>query len=103
MKRAMEGVVAGRTHEDIGQDVAGVPVRPRTLDVASFRQAMGDPMGTAESDAKLMDEFVEFMDGDTAFDRGELPEPDPTFRDKLRGRLWRTHVLANPRDGGETH
>ena len=103
MKRAMEGVVAGRTHEDFGQDVAGVPVSSRILDVASFRQVMGDPTGTAESDATLMAEFAEFMDGDTAFDRGELPEPDPSFRDKLRGRLWRTHVLANLRDGGETH
>ena len=106
MKRSMEDVVGGRSRGDYRQDVAGAPITPqqlRSVDVASFRHALDDPMGTAESDAELMAEFAEFMEGDKAFERGELPEPDPIFRETLRRRLWRTHVLANLRDGGETH
>ena len=103
MKRSNEDVVGRPRSAAMTQDVAGAPIAPRSLDVASFRHALDDPMGTAETDAELMAEFAEFMDGDQAFERGELPEPDPMFRERLRRRLWRTHVLANLRDGGETH
>ena len=85
------------------QDVAGAPIVPRATDVASFRHALDDPMGTAESDAELLAEFAEFMDGDQAFARRELPEPDPGFQERLRRRLWRAHVLAYLRDAGEPH
>ncbi|MEM9176770.1 MAG: hypothetical protein AAGC67_16220 [Myxococcota bacterium] len=103
MKRSMEDVAGVRARESYGRDVAGAPVARPSREVASFRHALDDPMGTAETDADLMAEFAEFMDGDKAFDRGELPEPDSGFRERLRRRLWRTHVLANLRDGGETH
>lgn len=103
MKRSNTDVVGRRPARDPRQDVAGAPFAPRSLDVASWRYALDDPMGTAESDAALMAEFADFMDGDSAFARGELPGPDPIFREQLRRRLWRAHVLTHLRDGGETH
>ncbi len=103
MKRANDDVVGRPESRDIRQDVAGAPIAPRPIDIASFRHALDDPMGTAESDAELMAEFAEFMDGDQDFERAELPEPDPGFRERLRRRLWRAHVLANLREGGEVN
>ena len=104
MKRAMDDVVGRPEARDLRQDVAGAPITPRVIDVASYRHALDDPMGTAETDAELAAEFADFMDGDQAADRGEVPEPDEGFRERLRRRLWRAHVMANLRDGGtETH
>ncbi len=112
MKRSMlMGDVVGRRRSDAGRaarrDVAGSPVPPAYLDVASFRHAfpltLDDPMRTAESDAELMADFADFMSGGDALDDGTLPAPDPIFREQLRRRLWRTHVHTHLRDGGETH
>ena len=103
MKRSMGDIVGLPRHDDYREDVAGVPLVARRLDVASFRHAIDDPMGSAETDAEWAAEFADFMDGETAFERGELPEPDPMFRERLHRRLWRTHVIANLRGGGETH
>ncbi|MCR9093547.1 MAG: hypothetical protein NXI30_04970 [bacterium] len=111
MKRMMQDVV-GRpitreTTRGYARDVAGASFAPITLDVASFRHALDDPMGTAETDAEWLAEFSEFMAGDDELDRaaksGGRSSPDPMFRERLRRRLWRTHVLANVRDSGETH
>lgn len=103
MKRSMRDVVGLPRNDDYRQDVAGVPPVARRLDVASFRHPFDDPMAMAETDAEWAADFAEFMDGDAAFERGELPEPDPLFRERLHRRLWRTHVIMNLRDGGETH
>ena len=86
MKRSMREVVGLPRSDDYRQDVAGVPPVARRLDVASFRHVFDDPMEMAATD-----------------ERGELPEPDPLFRERLHRRLWRTHVIMNLRDGGETH
>lgn len=103
MKRASDDVVGRPEVRDFRQDVAGAPIALRSVDVASFRHAVDGPMGTADFDAELMAEFAEFMDGDQDFERAELPDPDPDFRERLRRRLWRAHVLANLREGGEIH
>lgn len=112
MKRSMEDVLGRPMSDDYRQDVAGAPRVTRNFEVASFWHALDDPMGTAEADAELAAEFAEFMDGgrtsdasdaSDASDRGAFREPDPMFRERLRRRLWRAHVIANLRESGETH
>ena len=113
MKRTMSDVVGRPLGSEYRRDVAGLRGQSSVLDVASFRdefshglndsRGLDDPMGISESDAELMADFADFMSGDRGFEDGELPPPDPHFREQLRRRLWRTHVLANLRDGGETH
>ena len=73
------------------------------MDVATFRREIDDPFGVHQSDAELIADFTDFMQGDASFDDGTLAPPDPVFREKLRRRLWRTHVHVNLRDTGETH
>jgi len=119
MKRTMSDVVGRPLRRDYRLDVAGRSGQSSVLDVASYREAFSpriddspglddswgfdDPMGTAESDAELMADFADFMSGGSEFEDGELPPPDPHFREQLRRRLWRTHVVVNLRDGGDTH
>ena len=103
MKRTNEDVVGRPRMREMRRDVAGVSIAPPILEVASFRHALDDPMGTEQSDARLLADFEEFMSGDTEIESGELPPPDPVFRERLRRRLWRTHVMTHLRDGGETH
>lgn len=109
MKRSNEDVVGRPRLREPRRDVAGLsPFAGSTgsqpiLDVASFRHALDDPMGTAMDDADLIADFAEFMAGETPPDNHVLLEPDPDFRERLRRRLWRTHVVTHLRDGGETH
>ncbi len=103
MKRSTAEYLGHPMSRDFRQDVAGRPQVARPEDVASFRHALGGPTSTAETHADSMAAFVEFMEGETVFPRDELSEPDPMFREALRRRLWRAHVIANLRDGGETH
>ena len=116
MKRATTDVVGRPCARDFRREVAGVsPISSKLssrpaysaasygIDVASFRYALDDPMGTAERDAAWMAEFNDFMSGGEAVDHELVPSPDPIFREQLRRRLWRTHVLTRLRDGGETH
>ncbi len=80
-------------------DVAGATqLRAHTDDVASFRHALDDPMGTAQEDAELLADFADFMGFDGDFERCGLLPPDPGFRERLRRRLWRTHVMTRLRD-----
>ena len=103
MKRA-SGDVVGRPKAAVANgDVAGLVLPSRANEVASFKHALNDRMETASDDEDLMTDFEEFMSGDSSFVSGELPPPDPSFRERLRRRLWRTHVMAHLRDGGETH
>ena len=88
---------------ELRRDVAGASMPPPVLDVASFRHALDDPMGTARDDAELLADFADFMLGDSQLETGVLPPPDSIFRERLRRRLWRTHVMTHLRDGGETH
>jgi hypothetical protein len=109
MKRSNEDVVGRPKLSDPHRDVAGLSPLAGSkgsqpiLDVASFRHALDDPMGTAMDDADLIADFAEFMAGDASPASNVLLEPDPDFRERLRRRLWRTHVVTHLRDGGETH
>lgn len=103
MKRA-NGDVVGRPKAAVAnRDVAGLVLPSRANEVASFKHALNDRMGTASDDEDSMADFEEFMSGNSSFVSGELPPPDPAFRELLRRRLWLTHVMANLRDGGEVH
>ena len=64
---------------------------------------LDDPLGVHQSDSELLADFSDFMQGDTVFEDGCPSPPDPAFRDRLRRRIWRTHVHANLRDTHETH
>lgn len=103
MKRPNFDVVGRPQVPDRRRDVAGVPARSKGGDVASFRHALGDPLGVTERERALIDEYEEFMACDEEIDSGWLPTPDPAFRERLRRRLWRTHAVTNLPDGRELH
>ena len=108
MKRGSEDVVgrpkaAGGVGEVAGLALSVTRAGVQREEVASFKHALNDPMGTVIAVEDLMADFEDFMSGDLCFSSGELPPPDPVFRERLRRRLWRTHVIANLRDGGDTH
>lgn len=82
-------------------DVAGgSPLRSPRIDVASFRQALDDPFGTAEDEARLLADFADFMVADLEAAEDPRTRPDPAFRERLRKRLWRAHVMSRARDDG---
>lgn len=103
MKRSNEDVIGRPRLANLRSDVAGARLPSPILEVASFRHAFDDPMGTAREEAQLLADFADFMTGDAQFESGELPLPNPVFRERLRRRLWRTHLMTHLRDGGETH
>ena len=107
MKR-MDGDVVGRPKiRGLRRDVAGIPLPRRQEDVASFRHALDDPMGTDRGMVELMADFDEFMTGGDetlgAEGEGERAVPDPVFRERLRRRLWRTQLMTHLHDRGEIH
>ncbi len=103
MKRTNEDVVGRPRTRETRRDAAGMANSAPVLDVASFRHALHDPMGTEQDDAEWLAEFTDFMTGDAEIEMAELLPPDPVFRERLRRRLWRTHVMTRPDDGGGTH
>lgn len=104
MKRMDEDVVGRPRTQELRRDVAGISLARCPEDVASFRHALDDPMGTGRRMAELRADFEDFMlAGESAHDGGELPIPDPVFRERLRRRLWRTQLMTLGRDRGETH
>ena len=85
-----------------GRAVAGRPGVQAPLDVASFRHASG-AAGGGLSDDELVSDFADFMAGDHALLSGELPPPDPVFKERLRSSLWRTYVMVRGFDGKGRH
>lgn len=103
MKRSNADVIGRPRLVNLRSDVAGARLSFPNSDVASFRHTFDDPMGSAREETQLLADFADFMTGDAQFESGELPLPDPVFRERLRRRLWRTHVMTHLGDGGETH
>jgi hypothetical protein len=54
-------------------------------------------------DAELLEEFVEFLMRPDEGIAGAGIAPDPAFRERLRSRLWRMHVLARLRTSDGLH
>lgn len=104
MKRIDEDVVGRPRKSRLRRDVAGIRLSRGSGDVASFRHALDDPMGSGRRLAGLRADFEEFMmAGESPLGGGELPFPDPVFRERLLRRLWRTQLMTIGRDRGETH
>lgn len=111
MKRPLNDVVGHRPMRSSVADVAGRPLHSVPLDYASYRHAIGggasgdDPSAapSAEEEAQLLADFADFMSGADVFVRGEAPVPDPLFRERLRRRLWQTHLLRRGLGGPEAH
>jgi len=83
--------------------VAGRPSSNPTLDVFSIVSSTYDPIVVAAAEAELMADFADFMNGEDELDSGLLPTPDPTFKERLRRRLWRTFLMSYLRGGDSTH
>ncbi len=95
MKRITQDVAGGPIVSESGRpDVAGVSTYRAVSCVASFLDVLGDAY---VSDAALFEEFAEFLAGDVAPETPSLPAADPIFRESLRRRLWRMHLLIQAR------
>ncbi len=83
-------------------EVAGQRVRlsVRTDDVASFRNAKGRNAAGTGRDRVLMAEFDDFMRADDELASDVMPQPSPVFRERLRQRLWRAHVITHVAPSG---
>jgi hypothetical protein len=111
MKRIDQDVAGRPKFAHARRDVAGVE-GGQWASVASFRnalrQSLNDPTAALAEDAMLLEDMADFMfaqEGDALYTQQgpALPEADPDFRERLRGRLWRTFVQTHLRDRGERH
>ena len=122
MKRIPGSAVVASKRSGASRDVAGAPVVTPVIEVASYLSAFGssfeesfeepfeerfeesfeESFKVAGSGASWSEDFAEFLAGDEASDYALQP-PDPAFREMLRRRLWRMHVVTHLRDGQETH
>ena len=92
MKHTTQDVAGGPIFSESGRpDVAGVSTHRAVSAVASFLDVLDD---ACVSDAPLCGEFAEFLSGEVAPETPSLPAVDPIFRESLRRRLWRMHLLT---------
>ena len=95
----------------IRSEFAGFPSytgrnRLASTDVAGGAIALplsGGLSRSVESASRILSDFKEFLLGDQGVGQRTQTEADPAFRERLRRQAWRTHVLTNLRDNGETH
>ena len=93
MKRTRQDVVGRPTVTSSGSsDVAGASTTRGLSGVAGVLDVMRD---ACVSDASVVEEFAEFLAGDEALDMPPFPAADPIFRERLRRRLWRMHLLTH--------
>jgi len=103
MKRILQDYLGRPVLEKPQPDVIGRPAVTRAVaDVASFLDdARG---GRADSNAQIVSEFAEFLAGPEASDaRAPSAGIDPVFKERLRRRLWRLHLLIQPTTSHEPH
>lgn len=97
---------SGGLSEKSRPDVLGRPRVVPIQDVASYLDAK---LGAGESDASMVREFAEFLSGASYPEsplfpmHGTQTRPDPLFEQRLRRRLWRMHLLAQPAPSSEPH
>ena len=120
MKRIDEYVAGRPKLGHARRDVAGMRPIPQWAEVASFQHALrssvtsglvlrgglDDPTAAFAEDAMLLEGFADFLgDGDETYLEPSLSalQANPDFRERLRGRLWRTFVQTHLRDGGGRH
>ena len=105
MKRVNEDVAGRRPPlAPARRDVAGVRVAPVAIEVASFRDAMLEPLGPPVSDPELLADFAEFLldDEEDPDEPGRLA-PDPVFAARLKQKLWWTFMTHRVDGGGEVN
>lgn len=62
-------------------------------DVASFMDARGPVVHSADD---ILNEFEDFMAGASGSMTSIASPPDPVFKERLRRRLWRLHLMTQP-------
>ena len=100
MKRTMHDHFGRSVVEKAQTDRFGA-ARPETVcEVASFLDAGADYIDSEET---LLREFAEFSSGESDPEQAALPPVDPIFKERLRRRLWRLHVLSRSGSSSEPH
>jgi hypothetical protein len=102
MKRFQAEVAGLSRPREALRDVAGVTTCPPVSEIASGLAAVSNSLDVAGGSVATVEEFVEFLLG-RATDGIDLPDADPVFREALRRRLWRIHVMRRPGDRHTTH
>ncbi len=102
MKRSSHEVAGGPRYRDVRPAVAGRRVPSVPVDVFSTASHVPGPMAIAVEEAELLADFADFMSGEEEIESSFLPTPDPSFRDRLRRRLWRGFVISYARNGGDS-
>ncbi len=105
MKRSSHEVAGGPRLGSVQPAVASrrAPNATKVVVSPSSISATHPMARVAADDAALLRDFVDFMGGDEDLDPGLLAAPNPTFRERLRRRLWRTFVMTYLRGGDSTH
>ena len=81
-------------------DVLGRSITPVIADVASFLDAGG---ADDDTDAQTSNEFAEFMSTPMGGDISIQALTDPVFKERLRRRLWRLHLISQPTSRTDPH
>ncbi len=103
MKRPVQDVAGSPRRRATDNDVAGRSTSGRGFDAAMGPLDLRDPMSTTVADAELLEDFIEFLSDEDPLDAGSSSIPDPDFRERLRSRLWRQHVMTRLPGGEEPH
>lgn len=84
-----------------GKSLRGAAGRgPRALVLSAV--AAADVIRSAGFRGARAQDFEDFVTGDRGWSPAVSPLPDPSFRERLRRRLWRIQVLTR-RDRGVAH
>ncbi|MBW2423786.1 MAG: hypothetical protein JRG86_06040 [Deltaproteobacteria bacterium] len=102
MKRFQTEVAGLSSPSGTLRDVAGVTTCRPVPEIASGLVALSNSFDVAGGPVATAEEFVEFLLG-RATDGIDLPDADAFFREALKRRLWRMHVMRLPRDRHTTH
>jgi hypothetical protein len=100
MKRILQDYVGRPMSEKQTPDVVGRPSTRSVMDFASFLSVERD---AADSDAGIVNEFAEFLAGPADLNEPVSGRPDPVFKERLRRRLWRLHLLTRPTNSHDSH
>lgn len=112
MKRINQDVAGRPKLTSARREAAGVGIASNWASGTSFRRALrqclDDPAAVFAGDAMLLEDFSDFIFAEERDPQGSeqgvrSSEADPEFRERLRGRLWRTYVQTHLRDPGGRH
>jgi len=102
MKRSSLEVAGVPRLRDPRPAVAGRPGRLEAVEVFSTASVMSEPSAFAPEETEILIDFADFMGGLEEADAAPVPSADPSFRDRLRRRLWRIFVNGSLRGGGRS-